>query len=152
MFDFVIIDMPPHFDDVVLALLDEADDVLLVCSMDIPSIKNLKVGIQTLNLLQLAGDKLTLILNRANAKVNLDVADVERAIGIPAKFKIPSDIAVPQAVNRGMPVVIDKPKSAAAMALHGLATSFLGAAPVPTDDGDVTIAAADGRRRWRRSE
>ena len=51
MYEFVVVDMPPHFDDVVLALLEEADDVLLVASMDIPSIKNLKVGIQTLDLL-----------------------------------------------------------------------------------------------------
>ena len=61
---YVIVDMPPHFDDVVLALLEEADDVLLVASMDIPSIKNLKVGIQTLGLLSLAGPKLRLVLNR----------------------------------------------------------------------------------------
>ncbi len=154
MFDFVVIDMPPHFDDVVLALLDEADDVLLICSMDIPSIKNLKVGIQTLNLLQLAGDKLKLVLNRANAKVNLDIADVERAIGVPAQYRIPSDIAVPQAVNRGTPVVIDKPKSAAGLALAQLASSFLGA-PVALDaetDGDTPTTAPDARRRWRRSE
>jgi pilus assembly protein CpaE len=154
MADFVIIDMPPHFDDVVLALLDEADDVLLVCSMDIPSIKNLKVGIQTLNLLQLAGDKLRLVLNRANAKVNLDIADVERAIGVPAQYRIPSDISVPQAVNRGTPVVIDKPKSAAAIALAQLASSFLGA-PVEIEAAEGDDAAptpSDSRRRWRRSE
>jgi pilus assembly protein CpaE len=150
MFEFVIVDMPPHFDDVVLSLLDEADDVLLICSMDIPSIKNLKVGIQTLNLLQLAGEKLRLVLNRANAKVNLDIADVERAIGIPAQYRIPSDIAVPQAVNRGTPVVIDKPKSAAALALSQLASSFVGAS---IDDSiDEVAAVGDNRRRWRRSE
>ena len=67
MFDYVVIDLPPHFDDVVVALLEEADDVLLVASMDIPSIKNLKVGIQTLDLLALAGPKLRLVLNRAMA-------------------------------------------------------------------------------------
>jgi pilus assembly protein CpaE len=153
MFDFIVIDMPPHFDDVVLALLDEADDVLLVCSMDIPSIKNLKVGIQTLNLLQLAGEKLKLVLNRANAKVNLDIADVERAIGIPALYRIPSDIAVPQAVNRGTPVVIDKPKSAAAVALAQLASSFLGQSVVTEpDEFDPSASASDSRRRWRKSE
>src|SRR4029434_1339588 len=96
MFDYVVVDMPPHFDDVVLALLEEADDVLLVASMDIPSIKNLKVGIPTLDLLALAGPKLRLVLNRANARVNLDIADVERALGVTAEFRVPSDISVPQ--------------------------------------------------------
>jgi pilus assembly protein CpaE len=150
MCGFVIVDMPPHFDDVVLALLEEADDVLLVASMDIPSIKNLKVGIQTLGLLSLAGPKLRLVLNRANAKVNLDIADVERAIGINVAYRIPSDIAVPQAVNRGVPVILDKPRSAAALALGELADSFLGA---EAEEADATVDQQEPRRRaWRRTE
>jgi pilus assembly protein CpaE len=145
MFDYIVIDMPPHFDDVVVALLEEADDVLLVASMDIPSIKNLKVGIQTLDLLAVAGSKLRLVLNRANAKVNLDIGDVERALGVPADFRVPSDIAVPQAVNRGIPVVIDRPKSAAGSALNAIADSFIASEAVPPGH--------EGRRRpWRRPE
>ena len=77
----IVVDMPPHFDDLVLALLEIADEVLLVASMDIPSIKNLKVGMQTLDLLALAGPKLRLVLNRANARVKLDVKEVEKALG-----------------------------------------------------------------------
>jgi pilus assembly protein CpaE len=146
---FVIVDMPPHFDDVVLALLEEADDVFLVASMDIPSIKNLKVGIQTLGLLSLAGSKLRLVLNRANSKVNLDIADVERAIGLTVQFRIPSDVAVPQAVNRGVPAILDKPRSPASLALSQIADSFLGA------DSEESESAADQeprRRAWRRTD
>ncbi len=146
---FVIVDMPPHFDDVVLALLEEADDVLLVASMDIPSIKNLKVGIQTLGLLSLAGTKLRLVLNRANAKVNLDIADVERAIGLTVQFRIPSDIAVPQAVNRGVPVILDKPRSAAALALGLLADSFLG---TEAQEAESATENEPRRRAWRRTD
>jgi pilus assembly protein CpaE len=146
---FVIVDMPPHFDDVVLALLEEADDVLLVASMDIPSIKNLKVGIQTLGLLSLAGAKLRLVLNRANAKVNLDIADVERAIGISVAFRVPSDIAVPQAVNRGVPVILDKPRSASAMALGELADAVLAA---EVAQPDLPAEQEPRRRAWRRTD
>jgi pilus assembly protein CpaE len=142
MFDYVVIDLPPHFDDVVVALLEEADDVLLVASMDIPSIKNLKVGIQTLDLLALAGSKIRLILNRANAKVNLDVNDVERALGVPADYRVPSDISVPQAVNRGIPVVLDKPKSAAGSALIAIAESF-----IPQEQ--ATTESESRKRSWR---
>jgi pilus assembly protein CpaE len=144
MFDYVVVDLPPHFDDVVVALLEEADDVVLVASMDIPSIKNLKVGIQTLDLLALAGSKIRLVLNRANAKVNLDIGDVERALGVPADFRVPSDIAVPQAVNRGIPVVLDKPKSAAGAALHSIADSFIAT--------DHNVESEPRRRGWRRPE
>jgi pilus assembly protein CpaE len=139
--------MPPHFDDVVLALLEEADDVLLVASMDIPSIKNLKVGIQTLDLLALAGPKLRLVLNRANARVNLDIADVERALGVSAEFRIPSDISVPQAVNRGVPVVVDRPRSAAALALRALAQSVAGAQVGQAPEAE---AEPSKRRAWHR--
>lgn len=140
---FVVVDMPPHFDDLVLALVETADDVLVVASMDIPSIKNLKIGMQTLDLLSLAGDKLRLVLNRANARVGLDVKELEKALGMKAEFPVPSDIAVPQAVNRGVPVVIDNPKSPAARALEQIAEAFLG-------DHEVSREHASGERRWRR--
>jgi pilus assembly protein CpaE len=145
MHEFVVIDMPPHFDDVVLALIEHADDVLLVASMDIPSIKNLKVGLQTLDLLSLAGTKLKLVLNRANARVNLEITDVERAVGLPVTFRVPSDIAVPQAVNRGTPVILDRPKSQAAMALAEVADYFVNLSETAAES-DATDAP---RRRWR---
>ncbi len=153
MFDFVVIDMPPHFDDVVLALIEEADHVLLVASMDIPSIKNLKVGIQTLDLLALAAGKLKLVLNRANARVHLDVSDVERVLGVSAEYRIPSDIAVPQAVNRGVAVVLDKPRAPAALALRAVAESFLSnptAAPSPAQPVEQPLPESENRRRRRR--
>ncbi|HTL33474.1 MAG TPA: P-loop NTPase, partial [Kofleriaceae bacterium] len=150
MFDFIVIDMPPHFDDVVLALIEEADHVLLVASMDIPSIKNLKVGIQTLDLLALAAGKLKLVLNRSNARVHLDVSDVERALGVSAEYRIPSDISIPQAVNRGVPVVLDKPRAPAALALRGVAESFLSvdAASIQAVP-DSPSEPETRRRRWR---
>jgi pilus assembly protein CpaE len=155
MYDFIVVDMPPHFDDVVLALIEEADTVLLVASMDIPSIKNLKVGIQTLDLLSIAGSKMRLVLNRANARVHLDVTDVERALGVPAEYRIPSDIAIPQAVNRGVPVVLDKPRAPAALALRSVAETFLSGA-VPAVPAETALMEQPEepepetrRRRWR---
>jgi pilus assembly protein CpaE len=150
MYDYVVVDMPPHFDDVVVALLEEADAVLLIASMDIPSIKNLKVGIQTLDLLSLAGNKLHLLLNRANARVHLDVGDVERALGVSAEYRIPSDISVPQSVNRGVPVVLDKPRAPAAVALRAVAESFLNTPPPLRAAEDEPEPESDNRRkRWR---
>jgi pilus assembly protein CpaE len=150
MYDYVIVDMPPHFDDVVLALLEEADEVLLIASLDIPSIKNLKVGIQTLDLLSVAGSKLRLVMNRANARVHLDISDVERALGVSAEFRIPSDIAIPQAVNRGVPVVLDKPRAPAALALRALAdrysTGDLSSHPTPAPE----VPTEPRKRGWRR--
>jgi pilus assembly protein CpaE len=149
MFDFVVVDMPPHFDDVVLALLEEADEVLLIASLDIPSIKNLKVGIQTLDLLSVAGNKLHLVMNRANARVHLDISDVERALGVTAEFLIPSDIAIPQSVNRGVPVVLDKPRAPAALALRALADRY-STPDTGSADAEAEVPTEPRRRGWRR--
>ena len=83
----VIVDLPSMFNDYVLALIEAADEVLLVGSMDIPSIKNLKIGMQTLDLNAIAGSKLRLVLNHANAKVKLDVKEIERVLGLTANFR-----------------------------------------------------------------
>ncbi len=82
----VVVDLPSVFNDYVLALIEASDDVLLVGSMDIPSIKNLKIGMQTLDLQAIAGPKLKLVLNHANAKVKLDVKEIERVLGIRARL------------------------------------------------------------------
>ena len=121
---FVIVDAPAYFNDVVLGLIEASDDVLLVAGMDIPNIKNVKIGLQTLRLLNIPLSKLKLILNRANSKVKLDVGEVERTLGIKADILVPSDVVVPQSVNRGTPVVLDAPKSGVAKSLESLADLF----------------------------
>jgi pilus assembly protein CpaE len=122
---FVIIDTPAYFNDVVLGLIEISDDVLLVAGMDIPNIKNVKIGLQTLRLLNTPMEKLRLILNRANSKVRLDASEVERTLGVQADALIPSDIVVPQSVNRGEPVVSVAPKSSVSKAFEQLADLFL---------------------------
>jgi pilus assembly protein CpaE len=123
--EFVVIDTPAYFNEVVLGLIEESDEVLLIAGMDIPNIKNVKIGLQTLRLLNVPMTKLHLVLNRANSKVKLDVSEVERTLQIKAESLIPSDIAVPQSVNKGTPVVLDSPKSGVAKSLEQLASMFM---------------------------
>jgi pilus assembly protein CpaE len=125
----VIIDTPAYFNEVVLGLIEESDEVLLIAGMDIPNIKNVKIGLQTLRLLNVPMNKLHLVLNRANSKVKLDVSEVERTLQIKAEALIPSDVVVPQSVNKGTPVVLDAPKSGVAKSIEALAQMFV------TDDG-----------------
>jgi pilus assembly protein CpaE len=122
----VVIDLPSVFNDYVLAIIEASDDVLLVGSMDIPSIKNLKIGMQQLDLQAIAGPKLKLVLNHANAKVKLDVKEIERVLGLSANFPVPDDLAVPISVNAGRPVVVDDPKSPVSRAIDRIAESLLG--------------------------
>jgi pilus assembly protein CpaE len=123
---YVVVDTPTNFDDTTLGLLEAADDVLLVGSMDIPSVKNLKIGMQALDLVAIAGPKLRLVLNRANAQVKLDVREIEHVLGLKASFPVPYDLAVPLSINAGVPVVTHDPRSAAARAFEQIAASLLG--------------------------
>ena len=129
---FVIVDTPAYFNDVVLGMIELSDEVLLVAGMDIPNIKNVKIGLQTLRLLNTPMEKLHLVLNRANSKVKLDVTEVERTLQVSADILIPSDIVVPQSVNRGVPVVQSAPRSGVAKSLEDLASMF---APVSAGKG-----------------
>jgi pilus assembly protein CpaE len=138
MCGYVVVDTATQFDDAVLSLVEAADDVLLVGSMDIPSVKNLKIGMQALDLEGIAGPKMRLVLNRANTQVKLDVREIEQVLGMRADFPIPSDIAVPISVNAGVPVVDQEPRAAVTRAIEHLASRLM-----------VTGAAeeAGGKRR-----
>jgi pilus assembly protein CpaE len=101
--------------------------------MDIPSVKNLKIGIQALDLAAIAGSKLRLVLNRANTQVKLDVREIEQVLGMRAEYPIPSDISVPMSVNAGVPVVDYEPRSAATRALEHVAISMMEHAAEPAE-------------------
>ena len=121
---FVVVDTPAHFNDVVLSVLEASDDIVLVAGMDIPNIKNVKIALQTLRLLGIPMAKLKLILNRANSKVKLDIGEVEKTLQLKADCLIPSDIVVPRSVNKGVPAVLDEPKSGVARSMEQLADLF----------------------------
>jgi pilus assembly protein CpaE len=110
-FQFVIVDSPPSFTDHVLGALDESDECVLVTSMDVPSIKNLKLALQTLELLGFGRDRIRLVLNRADSKVGLRVQEVEKTLGTSVDVAIPSSREVPLSINRGTPLVTEDPKS-----------------------------------------
>ena len=73
-FDFVVVDTPPGFEDGVLAAFDLSDVIVLVASLDIPALKNLKLTLETLDLLGYSRDLWRIVLNRADSKVGLAIA------------------------------------------------------------------------------
>lgn len=119
--DVVIIDTPGRLDETVLTAIDMSDLIVAVATMDLPSIKNTKVSLEKLRQLGYGNGMVSLVLNRADSKVFLDPAEVEGVVGGKVLAKIPSDRLVPRSVNRGVPVVIDQPRSAVAKSMAELA-------------------------------
>lgn len=125
VFDFVVVDTAPAFDDVSLAVLDSSDAVFVVTMMDVASVKNTRISLQKLRQLGYDQSAMRLILNRADSKVLLNVSDVEAAIGGSISGRIPSDLVVPRSVNRGTPVVLDAPKSNVSKSIISMAGELL---------------------------
>lgn len=120
-FDYVVVDSPPSFTEHVLTAIDESETLVLVTTMDVPSIKNLKLSLQALELLGMGRDRLRLVLNRADSKVGLGMHEVEKTIGTKVDLAVPSSREVPLSINRGAPLVADDPRSPVGSALSQLA-------------------------------
>jgi pilus assembly protein CpaE len=121
MADFVVVDTPAQFTDQVLAALDVSDVHLLVATPDIPALKNLRIALDMLDLLGLPEENRLVVLNRSDAKVGLSGADIDRVIQCPTGAHVPSSRDVPISINRGVPIVVDKPGHAVSKAIRELA-------------------------------
>lgn len=124
MFRFVVVDGPSSFTEPMLTALDASDAVVLVASMDVPSIKNLRTALQTLEELGFTREQLKLVLNRADSRVGLTLREIERSLGSQIDVAIPSSREVPFSVNQGSPLALDKPKSAVVRSIAELLTVF----------------------------
>ena len=115
-YDVIVVDTPPFFHGPVLATLDRTDQLLLVASLDVPAIKNVKLTMQTLDLLHYPKERRHLLLNRSGSKVGLKPQEVERALDMKVEFEVPVEREVAVSVNRGVPIALSAPKSAVAKA------------------------------------
>lgn len=121
MYDVVVVDTPPAFTDQVLAAFDASDELALVTTLDVPALKNLKLTLETLDLLGYSRQRWNLVLNRSDSKVGLVLDDVQKTLGTTVAAQIPSSRAVPAAINRGVALVQDSPNHAVSVAIRGLA-------------------------------
>jgi pilus assembly protein CpaE len=126
-YDYVVVDTPPGFTPEVIATIDSASDVCLVGMLDSLSLKNTKLGLETLDLMGFDRERLQLVLNRAGTRVGITNDDVRTIIGREPDVLIPSDREIPRAVNEGQPIVLAKPGSDAARAFGQLADRFMDA-------------------------
>ncbi len=107
----IIIDTPPLLNEVLLQLLDDSDDIILVVGMDIPSVKNARLGLQALEVVGIPLERIVVVLNRADSKFRLEVRDVERTLRMKVNVLLPSEALVVQSVNKGTPALLDHPRS-----------------------------------------
>jgi pilus assembly protein CpaE len=132
LYDYVIVDTPPAFSEHVLAAFDVCDISVLLATLDIPSVKNLRLTLDTLDLLGHPRDARIVVLNRSDSKVGLHTEDVVTAIKQPIAAMIPSSSHVPASVNRGVPIMLDEPKHPVSLALRAFADTYILNSSVPS--------------------
>src|SRR5690348_8878859 len=120
-YDAIVVDTSPFFHGPMLATLDRTDELLLLSSLDVPTLKNLRLALQTLELLSFPKQRIKIVLNRSNSKVGMKQNEVEGALGMKVRFEVPSDRAVPLAVNRGNPVVLAEESADVSRAIKSMA-------------------------------
>jgi pilus assembly protein CpaE len=124
-YDAIVVDTSPFFHGPMLATLDRTDELLVLCGLDVPTLKNVRLALQTLELLSFPSRRIRYVLNRANSKVGLNSREVEAALKVTVHSTIPSDRIVPISVNRGTPAVLSEPGSEFAKALNELAKAVM---------------------------
>src|SRR5689334_3976278 len=124
-YDVIVVDTPTHFHATTLATLDRTDKLVLLASLDIPSVKNVKLTLQTLGLLHYPGERINVVLNRPHAKAEIKRPEIERALDMKALAEVPYDREVAVAVNRGVPMPMSAPRSDVTKAVTSLADALV---------------------------
>ena len=151
-FDFVIVDTPPAFSPEVIASIDASSSICVVGMLDALSLKDTKIGLETLSLMGYDPNAVRLVLNRADTNVGITDDDVTMILGRRPDVFVPSDRAVPRAITDGQPIVTAEERSGPAKAFISLANLYLAdaAAVAASERPETADAAAEpnsGRRR-----
>ena len=146
MSDVVIVDTPPGFTAEVIATIDVSSDICMIGMLDSLSLKNMKLGLETLELMGYETRNVTLILNRADSIVGILPEDVTTIIGRPPDIAVPSDREIPRSINEGTPIVASKPGSGTAKAFEALADRYAKPAVGVAAKKQAPAGAASGVR------
>jgi pilus assembly protein CpaE len=144
--DYVIVDTPPGFSPEVISAIDAATDVCMVGTLDSLSLKNTRLGLETLELMGFDRHHVRVILNRADSRVGITHKDVLAIIGRPPDVFVPSHRDVTRSMNDGVPISIANTRTDAARAFQMLAGFYLAEEPPAAG----TAAVPRPRRRWLR--
>lgn len=151
--DVTIVDCPATFNDTTLAILDEADIILTILSLEITSIKNMRLFMEVTDQLGYGSDKIRIVLNRADAALGIRVSDVENSIGRKVQHTIVSDgRSVVYALNRGVPFFLSNREAQVSQDILRLANDIVGTeakVAVATTTSPSAAAAKKSLFAWR---
>ena len=125
--DFVILDTPGTFNEIVAAAIEVGTMILLVTTLDMASIKDTVLALEMLH--ERFGnddERIKVVLNRAGMDTGVREKDVERTLDADLWWRIPQDNEVVKAAQLGRPIVMSRPNSRASIQLKDMARALAG--------------------------
>ncbi|RPF55849.1 AAA family ATPase [Aquisalibacillus elongatus] len=124
-YDWVVIDTPPSLVETDIVALEHSDEIILVTSMDLPTLKNSKLYLETLESIHLKKPVKVVINKKSKIKgINPDI--VQQILEQESFEQIPNDEKnVITAVNEGNPVVISTPRAQVSKSIYSLASKLV---------------------------
>lgn len=153
-YDFVIVDTAPAFSPEVIVAIDASSHLCLVGMLDALSLKDTKIGLETLKQMGYSTDDVALVLNRADSSVGISMSDVYSLLKKEPDILVPSDRSIPRALTIGETIYEADPKSGAGRAYESLAQHYLKLArayepAAGFDTAELEGAGPTGPRRRR---
>ena len=149
-YGYVIIDAGSALTENTVTMMDAADRILLVTTPDLISLHDASRFIQNSRTLSYPSEKTMIILNRANLIGGVKPRDIETALRSEVFAQIPDDGAnVLRSLNRGIPLVMQYPRSPATQAIQRLAGTL---AELGVKDGGVVPASKASRKTKRKAK
>ncbi|MDF2841336.1 MAG: pilus assembly protein CpaE [Clostridia bacterium] len=125
-FEYIIIDTAQGFDDTVITALDDSDTILYVSTLDLPSIKNTKNGLEVMKTLNYSSEKVRVVVNKSNESFGIKHLDFKAALNVDLWAIIPDDLAsVAISVNNGHPLVSHRRSSVVSKRIFKLAQTIV---------------------------
>jgi pilus assembly protein CpaE len=149
-FEFVIVDTAPAFSPEVIVAIDAASHLCLVGMLDALSLKDTKIGLETLQQMGYSPDDITLVLNRADSSVGISMSDVYNLLRKGPDVLVPSDRSIPRALTNGETIYEAEPRSGAGRAFASLAQLYLNLVTVGSavnETAHVSETKSSARRR-----
>ena len=107
-YDYVVVDTSKSFSQSTLATFEQSDQVFLVTTADLPSLRNIQRGLPMMRRVLRGEDQLRLVINRFDPKDQISVKDIERSLGLKVFWKLSNDYeAVLGSLNTGKPIVMN---------------------------------------------
>jgi pilus assembly protein CpaE len=151
-FEYVILDTPAGLDEITLTATESATDLLLVCGTDVASIRSMRKEVEAFDQIGLTLQRRHFALNRADARVGLEIRDIEGTVGLEVDVQIPSSRTVPLSMNQGSPILESQPRSPVARAYGELVNRFLSTSALtvePSQSTEQNVARFRRRKELR---